>query len=299
MTKTAEPTAPSPRWVLGSAAELDLVVPADITAPPVVRAASNEFEAAMSHYGECGRVAGDARRALKAAPLDDDAIVAVRDAERELEDARLENGRAAIELADRIHASKPGWLTNARTCAAHVRFIALRNATYASTIRGIRQYDLEWTGVPIGGSRDEGARLGYFETPLSDGSLGYYMRRVEDCLQAAIASCAQIPMHLVPDWNLDERRAQGVDPEQITQESSQQLVRWATRLGIVIRIHPVPPKHARRWIGIVKTGSGFGGDHSLLMHRSDVLFNPWLPPMTEADCLEPGTPDWGITLERL
>jgi len=46
------------------------------------------------------------------------------------------------------------------------------------------------------------APFGYFQAPLRDGTTGYFQRRTDDCLQAAIASCCQIPPHLVPDLHL-------------------------------------------------------------------------------------------------
>jgi hypothetical protein len=50
--------------------------------------------------------------------------------------------------------------------------------------------------VPMNGSPAKGLKSGYFSTRLRDGSLGYLQRRTDDCLQAAIASCLQVPLHL-------------------------------------------------------------------------------------------------------
>ena len=58
--------------------------------------------------------------------------------------------------------------------------------------------------VPIARSVARGVNAGYYMTPLRDGSSGYLQRRPDDCLQAALASCLQIPPHKIPDLHLDE-----------------------------------------------------------------------------------------------
>jgi hypothetical protein len=116
MTRTAEQTE-APRWILGSSPGRDLVVPADVDAPPAVRAASDAFATALKHYGEVGRTALDARRALKLAPLDDAAALALRRAEQEAEGARVTTRAAAVELANAVHQARPGWLVDAEAKA--------------------------------------------------------------------------------------------------------------------------------------------------------------------------------------
>ncbi len=59
--------------------------------------------------------------------------------------------------------------------------------------RLIRKYRLQLNthSVPISGKPGRGRKLGYFQKRLQDGSVGYHMRRIDDCFQAAVASCLQ------------------------------------------------------------------------------------------------------------
>jgi hypothetical protein len=69
--------------------------------------------------------------------------------------------------------------------------------------------------VEVNGSTERGARLGYFRSPLPDGTYGYLQRRGDDCLRAALATAIQTPITEVPDLRADELAAAGMDPEEI------------------------------------------------------------------------------------
>ncbi len=156
------------------------------------------------------------------------------------------------------------------------------------------------TPVPINGSRKRGAKLGYFQTRLADGTTGYYMRRSDDCLQAALASLLQVPPHTLPDIRIDARLAAGEDPEQVTRVFWQEMAQWADRRGITLIIHPEPPRSERRWIGVVAQ-AGLFDNHCLLMHRRDCLFDPFslrLPSGDVALATDPGGIEYGITIRK-
>jgi hypothetical protein len=145
-------------------------------------------------------------------------------------------------------------------------------------------------------SRDEGHRLGYYQTVLRDGTLGYSARRMDDCLQAALATCVQAPSPTVPDPRLDERLIAGEDPEEIARSSWLAMVRWAARCGLTITIHPSPPTSERRWIGVVPAAGVFN-DHCLVMNRSEILFDPMSLRRNHSQH-DPSEIDWGITLTK-
>jgi hypothetical protein len=49
--------------------------------------------------------------------------------------------------------------------------------------------------VLVNGSRAQGLKAGYFKMRLRDGTVGYFQRRTDDCVQASIASLLQMPPH--------------------------------------------------------------------------------------------------------
>jgi hypothetical protein len=101
-------------------------------------------------------------------------------------------------------------------------------------------------------------------TELRDGTVGFLQRRIDDCLQAAIASCAQISPYLVPDLNMEQQTAAGKDPEEVVSASLAKLGRWMDENGVAIRFHASPPWSARRWIGVIRDPRPLS-DHCLLM----------------------------------
>lgn len=184
--------------------------------------------------------------------------------------------------------------------AAQPTDVALRRRLALKQAQAIRDHRVRRgeTPVAVNGSRELGARAGYFQTDLRDGTPGYYMRRADDCLQIAIATCAQIPPQKVPDLRLDVHVLAGRDPEEITLRAWETLTKWADRLGLSIVIHPKPPVTHRRWIGVVAQ-PGLFNDHCLVMHRRDRLHDPvslWAGYTTsdyDSDDIE-----FGITIER-
>lgn len=129
------------------------------------------------------------------------------------------------------------------------------------------------TPVAINGSRRQGAKLGYFQATLRDGTRGYFQRRTDDCIQAVCASYLQMPPHLVPDLRYDQLRAAGTDPEEIDRINEQNFRRWMNKHGLTMVFHATPPTWAKRWIGMVETGDPWN-DHTLLMSGPDCLFDP-------------------------
>jgi hypothetical protein len=155
--------------------------------------------------------------------------------------------------------------------------------------------------VPIDGDPAKGVELGYFATKLRDGTTGYLQRRTDDCFQAAIASCLQVPAHLVPDWQLDRQLTAGREHEQIERVIWESLKRWTEQQGVTVTFHHTPPTSARRWIGVIETGKDYS-DHCLLMSGRDCLFDPsrLLPTRKDkpASAWNPNDVTYGITIER-
>lgn len=166
----------------------------------------------------------------------------------------------------------------------------------------LRKYRLQLntTPVPINGNRMKGKKLGYFQKRLRDGTLGYHMRRVDDCFQAAVASCLQVQPHLVPDMQIVDQIAGGKDPEQILQEGWQKMSVWAEAQGVRMVVHPLPPVTARRWIGVSFALGAFQG-HCLVMNKRDALFDPLGAPISGAEfavATSVDDLDFGITFEK-
>jgi hypothetical protein len=152
--------------------------------------------------------------------------------------------------------------------------------------------------VPVNGSPMKGLKAGYFATRLRDGSLGYLQRRTDDCLQAALASCLQIPAHLVPDLHMEDQLAAGVDPEEMERGIREKMKRWTDKRGVRILYHTWPLTSERRWIGVV-TEPGDYSDHCLLMSGRDCLFDPAnLMPSRNESQYDVADIDYAITIEK-
>jgi hypothetical protein len=154
--------------------------------------------------------------------------------------------------------------------------------------------------VPVNGSAQRGLKSGYFAARLRDGSLGYLQRRTDDCLQAALASCAQIPAPLVPDFHIEQQLAAGMDPDEVDGVNLEKLRRWMDKYGVTITVHPSSPTSAKRWIGIVTTDNAYS-DHCLLMNGRDCLFDPaeGLPPKGQlVSQYDVADIDYGLTIEK-
>jgi hypothetical protein len=168
---------------------------------------------------------------------------------------------------------------------------------YPSEVAKIRRQVLH--PVPVNGSTNRGLKMGYFMTPLRDGTHGYFQRRTDDCLQAAVSSCSQIPPHRVPDLHIDQLLLAGKEPEEIMRIIGEKMTVFMGKHGVTIRVHPSPPTSGR-WIGVVPAGGVFF-DHCLLMNGRDCLFDTasLLPPGKDQAVSErdPADIEYGITIE--
>ena len=154
--------------------------------------------------------------------------------------------------------------------------------------------------VPVNGSPTKGLKSGYFSTRLRDGTLGYLQRRTDDCLQAALASCLQIPPHLVPDLHMEQQPASGTDPEEMERGIREKMDHWLDRRGYTIAYHPSALTSERRWIGVVKADDMYS-DHCLLMTGRDCLFDPanLMPSRNQpATSYDTSDIDYAITMDR-
>lgn len=160
--------------------------------------------------------------------------------------------------------------------------------------------------VEIDGSPTRGLKMGYFKTPLSDGTVGYLQRRTDDCVPAALASLLQMPPHLVPYPCVEQMRDQGRDDEEIDRSVDDDFARWTAEYGLTIKFHAALPTWSNRWVGMMASPNPDDeySSHTLLMSGRDCLFDPshLLPPA------EPGTVglenysvdqiEYGITIDR-
>jgi hypothetical protein len=112
---------------------------------------------------------------------------------------------------------------------------------------------------------------------LSDGTVGYHMRRADDCWRAAIATCLQIPMDDLPDPHIDERLAAGESVESVDETAWTDMCRCLRQHGLTMTKHAAPPVGSPRWIGIVPVPRPFAS-HSLVMAGKKVLFDPAVAP---------------------
>jgi len=152
------------------------------------------------------------------------------------------------------------------------------SARYPRELAKLRQ-QAKLRPVPVDGNRFLGRRMAYFETTLRDGTVGYFQRRTDDCLQASIATLLQVPMDQVPDLRFDKQRAAGKEPEEIKRHAAHQLGQWEREHGLTVTVHPKPPTTARRWVGIAP-GHGQFNDHCLVMSRDEAIWDTTqlLPP---------------------
>jgi hypothetical protein len=127
--------------------------------------------------------------------------------------------------------------------------------------------------VAVGGSRAVGSKLGYFETTLRDGTIGYFQRRTDDCVQAALATLLQMPIDRVPDLRLDRRTwIDGMHPDELQRAIEPAFAEWTARYGLTIVAHATPPRWAKRWIGLM-SAPGVFERHCVVMTRADYLWD--------------------------
>jgi hypothetical protein len=126
------------------------------------------------------------------------------------------------------------------------------------------------------GDLHEGSRFlpdGTKVKDLDDGTLGYFVRRRDDCFAAAMSTVLEVPIAQVPDWRLDERKRAGENPELIGRSAWAETIRWLADRGLRLIEHRTVPVRARRWIGIVPM-MGIFNDHCLVMCHGQVIFDP-------------------------
>ena len=127
---------------------------------------------------------------------------------------------------------------------------------YPAAMATVRRFSaragrLDTVPVPINGSVYRGMGLGYFFTPLRDGTRGYLMRRTDDCLQMALATALQISPELVPDARLLGHRRNGEDEEETNLREFARIDAFLARRNIKVDVRPFPTPAERRWIGVV------------------------------------------------
>jgi hypothetical protein len=182
-----------------------------------------------------------------------------------------------------------------------------------SKSRFVREYPRELANVRrqarvrpvrVNGSRAVGLKMGWFETVLRDGTLGYFQRRTDDCVQASIATLIQLSPERVPDAHLDRQLIDGLTPEEVKRAFRQQLSEWSDSRGLNIVIHTDPPTAAQRWIGMLAGPDQFN-DHCLVMTGTECLWDTThIVPPSSADPVANRTDFtvqdiyYGITVEK-
>jgi hypothetical protein len=136
---------------------------------------------------------------------------------------------------------------------------------------------------------------------LRDGSIGYVQRRADDCFQAAIASCLRIPMHKVPDLQINRQLDAGREPEEVDRATDETMRRWLAGKGLQVKLHSGHLPTTGRWIGVVRgpEREEFANDHCLLMMGRDCLLETSKPigMLDRAVRFGYEDVDYGITIE--
>lgn len=203
--------------------------------------------------------------------------------------------RSAIGVRDRLAASRAAWEEKLDRAATDRERLEVKQAIVREyrELRPLLLRDRGFRPVPVNGSTEIGDRLGYLSIQLRDGTRGYAMRRFDDCLQAAVATLLQVPMHAVPDARIDQQLRAGRDPDDLAAQMWLDLAQFAKAAGRFVR-HQPPPFDAPRWIAIAPGANAHGfEDHSLVMQRSEVLFDPF----GDTDLRAPTAITVGITVE--
>lgn len=133
----------------------------------------------------------------------------------------------------------------------------------------------EWfTAAQVPGFNSGGTAL------LTDGTVGYYARRADDCFASAVATCLQVPIEEVPDPSIDALLDRGESPDEINRVASAEWARWFASRELAMTIHSKVPVKSDRWIGIVPLEGEFQS-HCLVMSGREVLFDPTDPKQYE------------------
>jgi hypothetical protein len=168
---------------------------------------------------------------------------------------------------------------------------------------------LEWCGAS---ATDEIATASSGQLP--NGEIGYYQQRFDDCFQKALATLLQVPPEQVPHpriYEQLEQLAKRVDfkegrefdagCDRIALGVALELENWLVERGHEFLVSEDVPSFfdRERWIGIVEEPDRFR-NHSLVMERSTVLWNPALAlPVMPGMRVRPGgldDVDYGIAV---
>lgn len=157
------------------------------------------------------------------------------------------------------------------------------------------------TGVPIGGSPARGAKAGYFMMRTFDGAPAYFMRRNDDCLQAAVATVLSIAPHKIPLPAINAMIYAGRDVEEVGNVFDAQFDQWADRQGIRIAVHPtastVHPPTRGKWVAVAPNART---THCLICLGGQVIHDPLAVLPSTPDELGDlaDTIEFGFTIER-
>ena len=86
---------------------------------------------------------------------------------------------------------------------------------------------------------------------LPDGTIGYYMRRADDCWRSAVATTLQVAPDGMPDSHTADRLRQGEPLADIEASAGREWDRWFADRSLGWVVHKCVPVDAERWIGIV------------------------------------------------
>lgn len=134
-------------------------------------------------------------------------------------------------------------------------------------------------------------------TTLEDGTIGYYMRRGDDCWPAALATVLQTPLGELPDLNLDQRVELGQNPADISISAWVEIEDWLATRNLRMQLHRRLPITRHRWIGIVPVSGDFQS-HCLVMTRAQKLFDPAERIWGKAGCYEAEHVGYGLSFTR-
>lgn len=142
-------------------------------------------------------------------------------------------------------------------------------------VRFLKDEDVATVGELSGEALLRARHAGYLPLADDQGDVerGWLMSRLDQCLQAATATCLQIPMVEVPDARIDERIEAGENPERLDTDSWDEFCEWAASRGYSVVVHATLPTHLRRWIGVCAL-DGLFRSHCLVMEYDRIRFDP-------------------------
>jgi hypothetical protein len=133
---------------------------------------------------------------------------------------------------------------------------------------------------------------------LRDGTTGFYTRRSDDCLMAAIATVLQAAD--APDLRIDARLGAGASPRELDREVRREVEQWLAGRGWRMVVHPRAPGDMERYIGVVPIGGWFQS-HCLVLCRGELLHDPaarctgFISRLLKVKLWGPEDVTWGIS----